>query len=164
MKTHPAGVTSIQSNPHSEYMVATGSYDEHVRLWDTRMVGTPLKTTVVACGGGVWRMKWHPSDASLLLCAAMHGGLVVADTNNGAVPCSGSVVQRCMATASTLVYGADWYAVDLPFRDSAQKQFTSQSSAERAARYLVLGCSFYEKLIEVHEYLPSTNPSPSNDG
>ena len=45
-----AGVTTIQSHPHIEHILAVGSYDSTVRLFDTRKPSTPL--TQVDVGGG----------------------------------------------------------------------------------------------------------------
>ena len=46
-KAHGAGVCCIRCSPHSEHVVATGSYDECVRLWDTRMLHQPTCTSQV---------------------------------------------------------------------------------------------------------------------
>jgi diphthine methyl ester acylhydrolase len=46
-KVHTGGVCCIQSNPHRECEVATGSYDECARLWDLRRLEAPLETRKV---------------------------------------------------------------------------------------------------------------------
>jgi diphthamide biosynthesis protein 7 len=32
-------------------------------------------------GGGVWRVKWHPTDPNLLLVSAMHNGFHVLEND-----------------------------------------------------------------------------------
>jgi WD40 repeat protein len=49
-------VTSIQWDPNDSNIVATGSYDEFLRIWDERNLSKPIQE--FACGGGVWRIKW----------------------------------------------------------------------------------------------------------
>jgi len=39
---YDAGVTSAQWHPEQKHILATGSYDEHVRIWDDRALATPL--------------------------------------------------------------------------------------------------------------------------
>lgn len=40
----------------------------------------------VGVGGGVWRLKWHPIDKSLLLAACMHNGCSVLRCETGLKP------------------------------------------------------------------------------
>lgn len=54
-------------------------YDEHILIWDDRQLKTPLSDTHI--GGGVWRLKWSPTDASKLLAAGMYNGFYVIDSS-----------------------------------------------------------------------------------
>lgn len=113
---HTAGVTSIAWHPYIPHLVATGSYDEQIYLWDTRKMNSsnnhysrnnfstaePLGT--LNTNGGVWRIKWCPlkEKSNYFLSCCMYNGahigridsellqqyLVGTDTNNNELPSS----------------------------------------------------------------------------
>lgn len=111
-----AGVTSIQSHPNTEHLIAVGSYDCTVRLFDTRKPLIPLSQADV--GGGAWRVKWHPSPSRNcdLLVAAMHDGFKIVSFHDiGDKPCHHSngsnenwEVQKRYDGHASLAYGVDW--------------------------------------------------------
>ena len=56
------------------------SYDESILIWDTRAMKIPLCTGNP--GGGVWRIKWHPSTGNLMLTASMYEGFHILKFDN----------------------------------------------------------------------------------
>lgn len=111
-----AGVTCIQSHPSIEHLIAVGSYDATVRLFDSRRPLKPLAQADV--GGGAWRVKWHPSPSRDhdLLVAAMHDGFKIVrfhDIGHQTRPSSDAndanweIIKRYDGHQS-LAYGVDW--------------------------------------------------------
>ena len=140
-RSHGAGVCCISPHPLLPHVVATGSYDEKVRLWDTRNLRQP--TAECGCGGGVWRLKWHPTDSSLALAACMHAGFKVlrlaAPSDAEPEPAMSEVAAYCEhGMGQALAYGADWA------HDGAH------ADALRAGT-----CSFYDHALHLWDCAPS---------
>jgi diphthamide biosynthesis protein 7 len=149
-KRFEGGVTTITSHPLIENLIAVGSYDSIVRLIDKR---TPLKQPVLSsfnCGGGIWRLKWHPTNPKRLLVAAMHNGFSVIDfpgletttTTNGEssseriiVPGEGILVKR-FEKHQSLAYGVDW-------NQGAGEEQTLDG------KDLIASCSFYDHALHI---------------
>ncbi|KAJ1730931.1 hypothetical protein LPJ72_004209 [Coemansia sp. Benny D160-2] len=133
---HSAGVCSIQSNFHRQHLLATGGYDETVCVWDTRSMRRPLAEHSV--GGGVWRLKWHPQDPSLLLVAAMYNGFHVLKVD-AAIDSDQSVAATSIQQISSfmdhesIAYGADW----------------CQTHDGGKSGWLVGSCSFYDRSVHL---------------
>jgi hypothetical protein len=105
-KSFSGGVTSIQSSPYEEHIIAVGSYDESVRLFDTRLLARPSALGHANVGGGAWRVKWHPDAARKhdLLVACMHDGAKVVRFQNLDEP----EVLQSFTKHESMVYGVDW--------------------------------------------------------
>nr|GAT44193.1 predicted protein [Mycena chlorophos] len=127
-KRFEAGVTSIQSHPHAEHILAVGSYDNTVRIFDKRKLLAP--TTQIDVGGGAWRVKWHPSPTRKddLLVACMHDGFKIVRLAEEA----GHVIKRFDKHAS-LAYGVDW----------------SFAPTEANKETLIASCSFYDHALHL---------------
>lgn len=69
-KSHGAGVTTLLSFPDHEYKLATGSYDEIFRIFDTRQLKQSLNE--INLNGGIWRIKPNRMRNDLLICANMY--------------------------------------------------------------------------------------------
>jgi diphthamide biosynthesis protein 7 len=74
-KSHEAGVTSLL-NPRENVLI-TGSYDEKIRVFDTRKFKVPMGEE--SLGGGIWRIKQDPHKETLLLTALMYKNFTFLD-------------------------------------------------------------------------------------
>lgn len=167
-KRHSMGVCSIHSNPHQEHILATGSYDEQVLLWDERNMRQPLSETPT--GGGVWRLKWHPTHQHLLLAACMHNDFHILHCKQ-ALEGSGA---PCPIVASyilhnSLAYGADWSRLSLeepapcsPPAAEPKKSFT-ESGGHLRIQYESPTASFDTSLEDdAGRYIPEDITLPSS--
>lgn len=124
---HGAGVTAFHSNIFKEHLLASGSYDEKIFLWDSRNFKSPIDI-IDACGG-IWRLKWEPRKRSqYLLSASIYGGFQIFDT------------QTCSIVADyreheSLAYGADWSFLS----EEHVKDFFDSDKLS-----LIATCSFYD--------------------
>ncbi|XP_033476154.1 diphthine methyltransferase isoform X1 [Epinephelus lanceolatus] len=166
-KRHSMGVCSIHSNPHQEHILATGSYDEQVLLWDGRNMQQPLSESSV--GGGVWRLKWHPTHHHLLLAACMHNDFHILhcqqalEGNGGACPVIASYILH-----NSLAYGADWSRLSLeepaPCSPAAAepKQSLTESGGHLRIQYESPTASFDTSLEDdAGRYIPEGIAAPS---
>lgn len=102
-RSFEGGVTSIQSHHLVQHLWAVGSYDEYVRLWDSRQTNKPISQTHV--GGGIWRLKWHPTKQNTLLVGCMHDGFKILNLEQTSQEMS---IQTRFDEHKSLAYGCDW--------------------------------------------------------
>ncbi|GAA6036860.1 hypothetical protein JCM8097_006318 [Rhodosporidiobolus ruineniae] len=140
-RSFEGGVTTIASHRDVENLFAVGSYDSRIRLFDRRKPLVPLSE--FDAGGGIWRLKWHPSNPSRLLVAGMHGGFKVVDYDGLALdggkdedgylkPGEGKLHAR-FDRHESLAYGVDW----------------SDGGRTSEGKDIVASCSFYDHALHV---------------
>ena len=137
-----AGVTCIQSHPNIEHLIAVGSYDATVRLFDSRKPLKPLSQADV--GGGAWRVKWHPSASRShdLLVAAMHDGFKIVrfhDIGGRSNPLSDAIGSKWETIKRhdehrSLAYGVDW---------------SYKSLQDQSGETLIASASFYDHALHL---------------
>lgn len=120
-KSHGAGVTSLLSFRNKDHLLATGSYDDNIRIFDTRSMKSCISETNL--GGGVWRMKPNPFQPEQILCACMYHNFSVVSLNKDL-----SVsVDAEYNEHNSICYGCDW---SFGLNECGSKYFAS--------------CSFYD--------------------
>tara|TARA_B100001540_G_scaffold33427_1_gene29403 strand:+ start:1002 stop:1487 length:486 start_codon:yes stop_codon:yes gene_type:complete len=62
---HRADIHSINFNPHHEFVLATGSADECIKIWDMRNTSGAVHR-LDGHSREVFQIQWAPFDASLL--------------------------------------------------------------------------------------------------
>ena len=149
MSPFDAGATCASAHPRQEYLIACGSYDETICLYDTRYLSakTPVSRSK-EMGGGIWRIKWHPYIEERMLVAAMHGGCRVVEVTNfesvhepppydngddddGESQFSFRVTKK-FTEHESMAYGADWLVCKHPTRNGFFEAAASCSFYDRA--------------------------------
>ncbi len=62
---HSDAINAISFNPASEYVVATGSVDSSIGIWDLRNLKAKLHL-LQGHHGAVTSLSWHPSEEAIL--------------------------------------------------------------------------------------------------
>ncbi|XP_055388940.1 diphthine methyltransferase [Condylostylus longicornis] len=103
--SHIAGVTAMLSHPKMENILITGSYDDRLRIFDTRNLKNSVKE--VNLEGGIWRIRSDPitHNQNLLLCACMYKNFTIVkifdDSQN-------MEIKGAYEEHESICYGADW--------------------------------------------------------
>ncbi|KAK7113565.1 diphthine methyltransferase-like [Littorina saxatilis] len=137
------GVCSMQSSPLRENLLAVGSYDENLSVFDTRKMRQPISTTPL--GGGVWRVKWDPFSGHNILTASMHNGFHIVDcSKQDAEPLP---VLAHYTNHTSLAYGVDWC------RLKTQGENTNTDHGDENMEHCLLAsCSFYDHSLQVWQW------------
>ncbi|KAK4748113.1 hypothetical protein SAY87_014699 [Trapa incisa] len=130
-KSHMMGVCCITMSKDTPNTLFTGSYDEFFRVWDVRSISKPVNEASLGLGGGVWRIKNHPSVPGVVLTACMHNGFAILKAKEG-----GEIeVMQTYKKHESLAYGADWQRGEIG--EGGRK------------KNVIATCSFYDRLVRI---------------
>jgi WD40 repeat protein len=157
-----AGVTCASPHPRQPHLVACGSYDETIALFDVRYLSQKPLCHSKKLGGGIWRIKWHPVADDRLLVGAMHGGCRVLriqgwnEIEEGEVSGGATATQTQTQTTASATTGES--SPSMSFK--VTKKFTEHESMAYGADWLVCphptqngyfeaaaSCSFYDNAV-----------------
>lgn len=136
-RNHSAGVVSVLTprslwNNGCNTQIWTGSYDDHLRALDIRMMGeqlypAPPKTVLEEnLGGGVWRLIPNPQKDGKVLACCMYDGARVVELNEDQIN-PFTISKYFIGDHKSMCYGGDWSA-----------------DGER-----IVTCSFYDNVIQI---------------
>ena len=80
-------------------------------------------------GGGIWRLKWHPTRGDYFLAACMHNGFHVIKVNDDMT----MKTTCCFKEHKSLAYGVDW----------------NYSNVKNSSNSLIASCSFYDHIMHL---------------
>jgi diphthamide biosynthesis protein 7 len=130
---HKAGVTSLEQHPSKPFIFLTGSYDEHLCLWDERYLKEPLYNTHIS-NAGIWRIRWHPQSSSLVALACMYEGFRLFSLEMNEEKQKISMKEDInYREHQSIAYGIDW----LPSSTSSHS--------------ILASCSFYDRKVHIWE-------------
>ena len=174
--SHGAGVTCITellgAAGGTDTLIATGSYDNMMRIWDWRNTSKPVLQTSLGMGGGVWRLKQHPGDSSVLLAATMYDGFkIVRVVNMGVdVDVPGEAGEAGKAGERDPQQSRGRVGVEHVLQYPAEDELTDKTLAYGAswcraqdAMGLAATCSFYDNRVSLWSYCSDTGPSDKAD-
>jgi WD40 repeat protein len=126
-------VIGLAWNPLQRKLLASGSTDRSLSLWDVRRPAAPVYTSAAVHAGGVQALAWNPASDSQLLSAGFDSVALLHDARSPAAPV-------CRAALAHEPECVDWLGGDAPlFVVSEEKGCVQVFDARNAARPL---CSF----------------------
>lgn len=147
-KHHDAGVVLILC-PSTKWLnlqpntLWTGSYDDHLRILDLRMLEIesgpmlyqnllPSERLKQNLNGGVWRLIPAPHSDDVLACCMYDGARIITPTSTSA-----AILRYFKGDHESMCYGGDWMEPDS-----------------------VVTCSFYDNVVQ--QWLPSETAASQN--
>lgn len=119
---------------NEEYLYFS-SYDEILRLWDSRNLKRSISEINV--GGGIWRLKWDPFNCERLLSACMYDGFKIIACNDSQML---NVIGEYKEHQS-IAYGCDWSYLNV--------ETWSPYLYRDGNTSLVGTCSFYDHILKL---------------
>ncbi|CAE7185214.1 wdr85, partial [Symbiodinium necroappetens] len=131
-RSHEAGVTALAFNPFNPLQVASGSYDERLRLFDLRKLTAEPVAKTGRLGDGAYQIAWHPRWRGILAVAAMRCGFPLFRLDDAGFEClTAYAADAPEGTHGSLGYGISW-------------QFAASSETSLAA-----SASFYDRSVHL---------------
>jgi diphthamide biosynthesis protein 7 len=182
-----AGVTMISPNPNNEYIIAIGSYDESLSIYDLRCFNTTTSSSSSSnnnkpkllykyndCGGGIWRIKWHQYNDEKLLLAVMYNGSQIIQLPHGTTSSSSMEETEDLLSSSSLQVNNN----NNNNNNIISKHFTKHESITYGADWFVqtynynknnhyyyeaaATCSFYDRAACIWDSTTTSNSSSSS--